>query len=170
MTKVVDPLMTATYGDALRPGRHHPEDPAHRDPPQLDVHADAQPAGLSPALYRHGRLPGVQGARRRLRTFDFNFFAGERLDIADAERRLHRRSGRPRARPAAFSFRDPDFSLKSLRGTVVLRWEFRPGSMLYFVWTQQRADTTVISDIRFWEDTADLVKAPGQRHFLLKFC
>ncbi|HKJ93859.1 MAG TPA: DUF5916 domain-containing protein, partial [Longimicrobiales bacterium] len=44
------------------------------------------------------------------------------------------------AGPAApFTFDNPDFTTTSLRGTAVLRWEYRPGSTLYFVWTQQRA-------------------------------
>ncbi|HET8655659.1 MAG TPA: DUF5916 domain-containing protein [Longimicrobiaceae bacterium] len=38
-----------------------------------------------------------------------------------------------------FSFDDPDFTDSSLRGTAVLRWEYRPGSTLYFVWTQERS-------------------------------
>jgi hypothetical protein len=33
-----------------------------------------------------------------------------------------------------------DFNLRSLRGTLVLRWEYRPGSSLYVVWTQRRND------------------------------
>jgi hypothetical protein len=42
--------------------------------------------------------------------------------------------------PAApFSFSDPDFTTGALRGTAVLRWEYRPGSTLFFVWTQQRS-------------------------------
>jgi hypothetical protein len=41
---------------------------------------------------------------------------------------------------AAFSFADPDFTTRSLRGSAVLRWEYRPGSTVYFVWTQQRAE------------------------------
>jgi hypothetical protein len=40
---------------------------------------------------------------------------------------------------ATFSFDDPDFSVKSLRGNAVLRWEYLPGSVLYVVWTQLRA-------------------------------
>jgi len=30
---------------------------------------------------------------------------------------------------------NPDFSSRSLRGNAVLRWEYRPGSTLFFVWT-----------------------------------
>jgi len=40
---------------------------------------------------------------------------------------------------AAFRIADPNFTQRSLRGTAVLRWEYRPGSATYFVWTQQRA-------------------------------
>jgi hypothetical protein len=44
------------------------------------------------------------------------------------------------AGPAApFSFSDPDFTSGALRGTAVLRWEYRPGSTLFFVWTQHRS-------------------------------
>jgi hypothetical protein len=43
------------------------------------------------------------------------------------------------AGPAApFTFADPDFTTRSLRGSAVLRWEYRPGSTVFFVWTQQR--------------------------------
>ena len=38
-----------------------------------------------------------------------------------------------------FSFDNPDFTDRALRGTAVLRWEYRPGSTLYFVWTQERS-------------------------------
>ena len=30
---------------------------------------------------------------------------------------------------------NPDFSSRSLRGNAVVRWEYRPGSTLFFVWT-----------------------------------
>ena len=37
-----------------------------------------------------------------------------------------------------FTFRTPDRTLRSLRGTSVLRWEYRPGAALFVVWTQGR--------------------------------
>ena len=39
---------------------------------------------------------------------------------------------------ASFAFRNPNFNDHSLRGNAVLRWEYRPGSALYFVWQQER--------------------------------
>jgi hypothetical protein len=69
---------------------------------------------------------------------------------------------------APFSFYDPDFNFKSLRGTVVLRWEYRPGSLLYLVWTQNRADYANPGDLRIGRDLGDLFSAPGDNIFLLK--
>ena len=40
---------------------------------------------------------------------------------------------------APFTLGNPDFTMRSLRGTAVLRWEYRPGSTVYFVWTQRRS-------------------------------
>ncbi len=33
-----------------------------------------------------------------------------------------------------------DFTVWSLKGNAVLRWEYRPGSALFLVWTQKRSD------------------------------
>jgi hypothetical protein len=49
----------------------------------------------------------------------------------------------------AFTFRNPDFTRSALRGTAVLRWEYRPGSTLYFVWTQERAGYDPSGDFDF---------------------
>jgi len=71
--------------------------------------------------------------------------------------------------PAAlFAFGDPDFNYKSLRGTVVLRWEYLPGSLFYFVWTQNRADYAHPGDFQFRRDLGDLFTAPGDNIFLFK--
>ncbi len=40
----------------------------------------------------------------------------------------------------SFSLNNPDFRTHSLRGNAVVRWEYRPGSALFFVWQQHRSD------------------------------
>ena len=42
--------------------------------------------------------------------------------------------------PYAYDDSDLDFNSKSFRGNMVLRWEYQPGSLLYIVWTQNRAN------------------------------
>jgi len=72
--------------------------------------------------------------------------------------------------PAApFSIGRPDFNYKSLRGTVVLRWEYHPGSTIYLVWTQNRADYANPGELRFSRDLRNLLHAPGDDIFLIKF-
>ena len=76
------------------------------------------------------------------------------------------------AGPAApFSFADPNFNFRSLRGDAVLRWEYRPGSTIYFVWTQERSGTaaTGIGDLQLGRDLPGLVRVPPQNIFLVKF-
>lgn len=69
----------------------------------------------------------------------------------------------------SFSFADPDFNVKSLRGTVVLRWEYRPGSLFYLVWTQNRADYANPGEFRLGRDLGDLFAAKGDNIFMMKF-
>ena len=38
----------------------------------------------------------------------------------------------------AFTIDNPDFNIRSLRGTAVLRWEYRLGSTLYLVYTRSQ--------------------------------
>jgi hypothetical protein len=40
----------------------------------------------------------------------------------------------------SFSIDNQDFRTHSLRGNAVMRWEYRPGSALFFVWQQERSD------------------------------
>jgi hypothetical protein len=39
-----------------------------------------------------------------------------------------------------YSFDQPDFSIQQLRSTMVLRWEYRPGSTLFAIWSHGRTD------------------------------
>ena len=71
--------------------------------------------------------------------------------------------------PAApFSFDNPNFNFRSLRGTGVLRWEYRPGSTLYFVWTQQREGSDVLGDFDFNRDRSALFRERPTNVFQIK--
>ena len=58
--------------------------------------------------------------------------------------------------------------MKSLRGTIVLRWEYRPGSLVYLVWTQNRADDADPGDFRLRRDLRSLLRTAGDNIFLFK--
>jgi hypothetical protein len=64
---------------------------------------------------------------------------------------------------------DLDFNYRSLRGTAVLRWEWRPGSTLYLAWQQARSDYAQgIGDFDFGRDRKALFRARPDNVFVLK--
>ena len=102
------------------------------------------------------------------KTYDYNIFGEDESTIAYSDETYTVDPDGPG--PAAdFPFYNPDFNMKSLRGTIVLRWEYHPGSLLYLVWTQNRADYTHPGDFNFSRDLGDLFTAPGDNIFLIKF-
>ena len=72
--------------------------------------------------------------------------------------------------PAApISFSNPNFNYKSLRGNAVLRWEYRPGSTLYLVWTQSRSDHENNGNFQFNQSMERLWGAKPDNIFMMKF-
>ncbi len=67
-----------------------------------------------------------------------------------------------------FTFGEPDFNFKSLRGTAVLRWEFRPGSTFYLVWTQTRDAFENVGTFQFNDNLGTLVDSKPDNIFVLK--
>ncbi len=47
----------------------------------------------------------------------------------------------------SYSFTNPDFSFRQFRSNLVARWEYKPGSSLYVVWSQGRTGS-----VPYWED------------------
>jgi hypothetical protein len=69
---------------------------------------------------------------------------------------------------APFTIADPDFNVRSLRGTAVMRWEYRPGSTLFFVWTQQREGFDTFGDFSFSRDRSALLSDRPTNVFQVK--
>jgi hypothetical protein len=78
------------------------------------------------------------------------------------------------ARPSSFEFEpvsleeNPDFNRKSLRGTVVLRWEYVRGSTLFFVWNLSTSDTSRPGEFSPARDLGRAFTAPGTNVFAIK--
>jgi hypothetical protein len=61
-----------------------------------------------------------------------------------------------------------DFNFRSVRGSAVVRWEFRPGSALYVVWNENRAHVAPHGDFRLQRDLRAIPTAPSHDVFLVK--
>ena len=66
------------------------------------------------------------------------------------------------------SFSNPDFNFQQFRSTMVLRWEYRPGSLLYLVWSQGRDNSTQNGRLALEENLGDLFSQASQNVFMLK--
>ncbi len=163
---VSDPLMTSTYGSRYVFGR-------------LDQKVVATELRLNwtftPRLTLQAYLQPFLGVGKydefkelaRPKAYDYNIYGQGVSTVAyDGSEYAVDPDGSGPAAP--FSFANPDFNMKSLRGTVVLRWEYHPGSLLYLVWTQNRADYRNPGDFQFRRDFGDLLTAPGDNIFLIK--
>ncbi|HLP17182.1 MAG TPA: DUF5916 domain-containing protein [Bacteroidota bacterium] len=169
---VIDPLATATYGR-----RYLFADMEQRTlstdirlnwtfTPRLSLQLFMQPF-ISSADYRNFKeflRPG---------SFDFRSFGSDGSTIAknisqqgDLSYTLDPDGGGP---ASAVTISNPNFNYKSLRGNAVLRWEFQPGSVVYFVWTQTRSDSETLGNFEFRHSLGRLVDSRPDNIFMIKF-
>jgi hypothetical protein len=64
---------------------------------------------------------------------------------------------------------NPDFNVRSFRTTNVVRWEYRPGSVLFVVWQQGRNGFEPDGRFRFGRNFSDVFDADATNVFLVKF-
>jgi hypothetical protein len=63
---------------------------------------------------------------------------------------------------------DYDFAESALNLSVVLRWEYLPGSVAYLVYTGAFGDDREISEFRFGRLLSDLLTSPARHVLMLK--
>ncbi len=167
LATVPDPAATATYGNRYVFG-------------ELDQTEVSMVTRLSVATSPRTSLQmflqplvsaGDYGAIKELaapRTFDFLRYgeAGGSTLQPGAQGLIVDADG---AGPSApFRVARPDFNVRSLRVNTVFRWEFRPGSSLFVVWTQQRRDLDATGDFDFAGDAGRVFTAPADDVVLVK--
>jgi hypothetical protein len=69
---------------------------------------------------------------------------------------------------APFTLGNPDFRQRSLRSNAVLRWEWRPGSTLFLVWTHGQSGFSPDPSFRLFDELGNLWRDDQQNTFLVK--
>ncbi len=69
---------------------------------------------------------------------------------------------------ATYSFANPDFSFRQFRSNLVARWEYRPGSTLYVVWSQGRTSEEQRWDSSFSSNWNALWRERPDNVFMVK--
>ena len=68
-----------------------------------------------------------------------------------------------------YSFGDPNFNFIEFRSNMVMRWEFKPGSTLFFVWTQNRSANPDLENNSLGRLADNLFETTAHNIFLMKF-
>jgi hypothetical protein len=68
-----------------------------------------------------------------------------------------------------YYIQNPNFNFRQFRSNLVIRWEYRPGSTLYLVWSQGRTSSDVNGRFAYGSDVSDLFRVKPTDVFLVKF-
>ncbi|MCX6134783.1 MAG: DUF5916 domain-containing protein [Ignavibacteriales bacterium] len=101
-------------------------------------------------------------------TFTFNRYGegDSQIDVSDGEYRIYP-NGRSGVIPG-FTIGNPDFNFKSVRANMVFRWEYLPGSTLFFVWTNEKTDYESRGDFSFERDATRLMRMTPDNVYSIK--
>jgi hypothetical protein len=133
-----------------------------------DLDGDGADENIYGRLKRH--VVNVTGRATYSFTRDLTFEAYLQPFVAAGDYTDIRRLALPRS----YSFapvtigNDPDFSDKSLRGTIVMRWEYLRGSTLFLVWNMATNDDTRPGQFSPLRDLGAGFGAPGSHAFVAK--
>ena len=67
-----------------------------------------------------------------------------------------------------FGFERADFNFRQLNSNVVVRWEYRPGSTVFFIWSHGRTSETSLGRFALGDDLTELFEERGEHVVLVK--
>jgi hypothetical protein len=130
--------------------------------PKLSLQAYAQPFVSAAGYDRLAEVRNPQAAR----------FADRFMHYADSNsRRENNRRAIDRNGDGVtdFTVAEPDFTLREINANAVLRWEYRPGSTAFFVWSHGRSSSSKDGTFDLARDANRLFELPSRNTFLVKF-
>lgn len=126
--------------------------------PELSLQLFAQPLFSVGDYYNYRELAEPK-------SYSFTGYGDENLELEDDTYYFDPDGDGPAEQ---FSWDNPDFNIKSIRGNAVLRWEYLPGSTFYFVWTQSRFNFSYDPDFNFNNYSHKLLDLRADNIFMLK--
>lgn len=68
-----------------------------------------------------------------------------------------------------YQFSNPNFNFRDFQSNLVVRWEYKPGSTLFLVWSQNRDVFDNETQNTMWANTSDVFQTVPHNILLLKF-
>ncbi|MEO8623172.1 MAG: DUF5916 domain-containing protein [bacterium] len=129
--------------------------------PDLTLQFYAQPFVSRGRYLRVGEVTNALASRYEDR---LRFFGARDISTsADREHVTYQTSG------GAVRLDNPEFDTRTLNANAVVRWEYRPGSTLFVVWSQGRDEGTRLGSDAFSDLTRQVWSAPATNVFLVKW-
>ena len=164
---VADPLAASTFGRRYVFGEIHQTTIAMDTrvewtfTPTLSLQMYAQP------FVATGRYENFKEFETP-RTYDFARYGRDRGTITRSADGVYTVDPDGPGAATAFQFGDPNFNVRNLRGNAVVRWEYRPGSTLFFVWQQERSGFAPLGNFKAGRDIGDIFDTMPTNVFLIK--
>jgi hypothetical protein len=129
---------------------------SHAFSPNLTLQLYAQPFLSAGEYSRLGEVVSARASSRDTRIHDF-----EGIEVTGDDVRATTPAG-------TLTFERPDYTFAELRSNAVLRWQYRPGSALFLVWSQERAHDGEATGFEPAPQARALLKREGTNVFLVK--
>lgn len=130
--------------------------------PKLSLQLFAQPF-ISAGKFSRFKEP------ERARSMDYNVY-GEGSGSVELNAETNRYKITPgEVSENSFEIRNLDFNVRSIQENAVVRWEYRPGSTLFFVWQQTRRSRGTNGTLSIADDYDQLFRSQANHAFLVKF-
>jgi hypothetical protein len=129
--------------------------------PSLSLQLYAQPF-LSTGVY--GRYKAVIAPRARRHEDRFHVFSDADATLQGAVYEVDRDGDGT----SEYSFAPADFNFRQMRSNLVFRWEYRPGSTLFLVWSHQRSSEDATGRFDLGSELGALAREPGEHVILAK--
>jgi hypothetical protein len=169
VTTVADPLAAATFGNRYVFGSLEQRQLSMTTRASVILTPRVSFRFFMQPLLADGQYSGFKELARS-RSFDFLRYGDATSTLGyDGASRTYFADPDGSGDAPALSFENPDFNLKSLRLNAVFRWELKPGSTLYAVWTRQQQDLSNPGRFAPGHDLRTMFGAPGDDVVLVKF-
>jgi hypothetical protein len=130
--------------------------------PELSIQYYGSPY-LSVGTYTDFKRLDQAGSRNRFERF-YHFQPNEYQYDAEKEVYTFNEAGAP-----AYTLDNPDFSYAQFRSNLILRWEYKLGSVFYFVWSHEQTKDENVRNPKTSDALADLFKVSSGDVLLIKF-
>lgn len=150
---VVGRIMQGTFGLTVRA--------SYTVLPTLSIQLYAQPF-VSTGQFRNYKE--IQDSRARRYGDRFDVLRASEVTVSDDMLAVDRNGDGI----AEYSFESGDFRIRELRSNLVLRWEYLPGSTLFFIWSHGRSSETEDGSTKLGPNLTALGRERGEHVLMLK--